>query len=114
MGFYINPDDGNKLKWLKDHDAVRHPTKYDDFYGSQGWYNRQIQSGRVPLALVDNGAFYALGVAYCFNEFEVFRDIRDGRPITIFTVEINRLVENTGLSSRIINLIREGVNVTRA
>ena len=74
MGCYINPKGMDKEVWLMDN-AV--PTR-----GPQ-----PITETHVPVCLVDNGMFTAVGVAFNEREVEAFNSPGDNRPKQWFLVE---------------------------
>jgi hypothetical protein len=71
MGVYVNPSDMEKEAWVKIHGT---PTSSDQLR-SFSWDGPDL-----PLCLVDNGPFTALGVAIDREELEAFCENRTGRP----------------------------------
>lgn len=72
MGFYINPEGITKERWLDENaKPISVPINMEIF--------KNKASDEIPLCLVDNGAFTALGVCFNPNEMMVFNDVRDGR-----------------------------------
>ena len=83
MGCYVEVSD--KKQWLIDNakmvwDNIQYCPKFSEF-----------PKGYLPVVLIDNGLFYALGVAYDEKEFEIFTDKRDTRPRSVWAVEIELL-----------------------
>lgn len=83
MGCYVEAKD--KKQWLVDNakmywDDLSYCPKFSEF-----------PEGTLPVVLLDNGLFYAAGVAFDEKEFEVFTDVRDTRPRTVWAVDIEKL-----------------------
>jgi hypothetical protein len=76
MGFYINPTNISKEKWLLDNAAIR---SKDD--GRLCFLDPERKS--YPIVWVDNGPFTAAGIAYCIEEYEVFI-LPDPRPKAVY------------------------------
>jgi hypothetical protein len=93
MGYYVNPPDMSKEKFLESK-GTRRESNFK-------W--EETPTGNLPVVLLNNGYFTAAGVAYCEREFEAFTDPSDNRPKTIYTVAIEDLlpVSDAGLASRI-------------
>lgn len=70
MGFYINPTDQSKQEWL-DKNAIAVPAPPKSI--AEG-------DGLVPLVLVQNTFFSAVGIAYSEAELQLFKDPMDFRP----------------------------------
>ncbi len=90
MGYYINPPDMSKERWLN---------KFANFVGPI------YESGEVPkweditkddilpVVLVDNGMFTAAGVAYSEQEYKAFTDPGDKRPRELYTAKVDDLLK---------------------
>ena len=80
MGAYLNPATTTKERWLVDNAiAVKEPPQ-----------NIDELPGCLPVCLVDNGQFYAAGIAYDEQELEEFKR-PDGRRKFWFWAEIDQL-----------------------
>ncbi len=90
MGLYVNPTTQSKEAWVQQHAIALHRTG-DAVTG--GRHGEIISSGRVPLVLVDNGIFTALGVLYSQHEAEDFAR-EDGRPKLFITVDRAALADD--------------------
>lgn len=78
MGFYVNPPDMHKEKWLALHGIrTAAPETFE-------------KDGHLAVCLVDNGMFRAAGIAYDKCELEDFKR-PDGRPKMWFWVPKNLL-----------------------
>jgi len=67
MGLYINPKDSTKEQWV-----AAHAMPLDEA-ALRGWkYDADSGHGIVPIVVIDNGAFWAVGVLYSANERERF------------------------------------------
>lgn len=89
MGFYINPMETSKKKWL---DLYADPIPLSEAVNFDFTQNPD----HLPLVLVDNGMFRALGIMY--NEDQ--RDhmtIQDGRPMSYYVTHKDNLNVDTGL-----------------
>lgn len=69
MGLYVNPLAESKESWLQRHALAVHQTG-TAVTGER--YDEILAAGQVPLVLVDNGIFTALGVLYSRREAEDF------------------------------------------
>lgn len=57
MGYYIETDSNKgKAQWLRENAKA----------------TNDYESGRIPIVVLDNGAFEAAGIAFNRREFEVF------------------------------------------
>jgi|ADurb_Leu_01_Slu_FD_contig_41_2044693_length_1395_multi_2_in_0_out_0_2 hypothetical protein len=89
MGYYINPIDMTKERWLNTFanfvgsiDANKEIPKWED-----------IAKGDIlPVILVDNGMFTAAGVAYSEQEYKAFTDPRDKRARELYTAKVDDLL----------------------
>lgn len=82
MGFYINPRDMGKEKFLRTYGKRIEEAEaraFTDFKGDA-----------LPVILVDNGAFKAAGIAYDAHERDAFLH-PDRRPKTWWLVPRDRL-----------------------
>lgn len=72
MGFYINPAGKTKEQWLEENAK---PIK--------DRINKKIfeekSTDEIPLCLVDNGVFTALGICHSLDELEIFANPNDKR-----------------------------------
>ena len=84
MGIYINPPSGTKEQFLA---AFAIPISKEDFMKFNVPYDC------LPVALVNNGAFTAAGVAYDLREVECFTHPTDFRPKKFFYVEKSKLLD---------------------
>jgi hypothetical protein len=92
MGLYVNPTSGSKEAWLREHSQGG-----DVFVAAAPWlagYERAIEQGRIPVVLVDNGVFTALGVAFDRREAESWAR-PDGRTKLFATVPRSALADAT-------------------
>ena len=97
MGLYVNPTTQSKEDWVRSNARSMHRTG-DAVTGTR--YGEIIGSGRVPLVLVDNGMFTALGVLYSQREAEDFAR-EDGRPKLFITVDRAALAsEDSGVGEQ--------------
>jgi hypothetical protein len=83
MGLYVNPTNGTKEAWLEQHGRNWYRTG-DPVTGQR--HAEILSQGLVPLVLVNNGIFNALGVLYSPREAEDFAR-EDGRPKIFVTVD---------------------------
>lgn len=81
MGYYINLPDMTKEQWLS-----KYGTKVADNFK---W--DQLDDGKLPVVLINNGPFTAAGIAYSPSEFQAFTDPLDNRPKIIYEVAIEDL-----------------------
>ena len=81
MGLYLEPEDNNKVLWLKENGTTLAKT-----VGRSGIDFRTIPEDEVLVCNVNNGFFYASAVAYNEDEFKAF-DYPDGRPKEWFSVK---------------------------
>jgi hypothetical protein len=88
MGAYLNPPDTSKEEWLAKNAKSVSRDELAKFLG-EGW--KDLPAGQLPVALVDNGAFSAAGIAYKEPELQVHLDPSDGRPMRYFLVEREKL-----------------------
>jgi hypothetical protein len=73
MGMYINPTNGQtKEEWLKDNIV-------SDFDGRKPEFPTGANTAYLPVVLVDNFNFTALGVAFDEREFRLFNSPNDDR-----------------------------------
>jgi hypothetical protein len=70
MGYYINPENETKEAWLK---ANAKSITEEEALGFD------FTRDRLPVCLVDNGIFTAVGIAFDHRERDVFAQ-HDGRP----------------------------------
>lgn len=87
MGYYINPQDMDKPEWLQLH-GTRLPAAPTSFMTEHG----------VAVCLIDNGGFFAAGIAYDQRELEAFArpDSRDQRDKRWYAVSRKDLEEVMG------------------
>lgn len=78
MGCYINPPSSNKVSWLFEHgEEIKSPCA--------------ITESHVPVCLVNNGQFFAAGVAFDQREIDGFDQPTDLRPKQWFKVSREKL-----------------------
>lgn len=82
MGYYIDPPDMSKEKWLIEN--AKPSTKS----ACEEWSDFSTE---VPVVLVDNGFFTAAGIAYDEREVNAFTQPDDKRSKVYFTVEKTKL-----------------------
>lgn len=89
MSIYVNPKDGDKLKWL-----VKNMKGRPSFVP----FPKHTDGTNVQLVWVDNGPFDALAIAYSSRELQVFYNPQDPRPKYFAMVPITALTkEVTGV-----------------
>lgn len=80
MGYYINPPGYSKEEFLMKNGIFIQqselPTDFTDF-----------PNDCLPVALLDNGPFTAAGICYDPREYQVFKNVKLGRPIQWFLVK---------------------------
>lgn len=81
MGYYINPETGNKEDWLKDHGQSISTTDLDNFDFTDN----------LPVCLVNNGAFTAAGIAFDIRELAEFNRPDDIRSRKWYSVSRDNL-----------------------
>ena len=86
MGYYLNPIETTKEKWLQGNGILIHPEQMLNY----DW--NFVPEGHLPVVWVDNGWMTAAGVCYCEQEFKAFMDPYDSRPRLLFLVKIKDLV----------------------
>jgi hypothetical protein len=86
MGIYINPPKGTKEQFLA---ACATPISREDFM------TFSVPDDCLPVALVNNGAFTAAGVAYDLREVECFTHPTDFRPKKFYCVEKSKLLDES-------------------
>jgi hypothetical protein len=97
MGLYINPLEGEKEDWLRQHATLVDPGIFGDSLKEQ--YAGLCYEGELPICLIDNGPFTAAGVAFSLNEYKAFVQGVGRRPYRWFTAPISELRKLPGLSS---------------
>lgn len=90
MGLYVNPESSSKEEWLRLNLRDLHRTG-DAVTGAK--HAEILAAGRVPLVLVDNGMFTALGVLYDQREAADFAR-EDGRSKIFATVDRAALADD--------------------
>jgi hypothetical protein len=90
MGLYVNPTRQSKERWVQQNAKSQHRTG-DAVIGAR--HAEILRQGLVPLVLVDNGIFTALGVLYSQQEAEGFAR-EDGRPKLFITVDRAALADD--------------------
>jgi hypothetical protein len=85
MGFYVNPPNGSKEKFLEEKGIIQENLKWGD-----------VPQGFLPVVLVDNGPFTAAGIAYDEREFGAFNLPHDFRPKITYLVLIEDLLGASG------------------
>lgn len=78
MGIYVNPEGETKEDWLAKHGKI--------LLGVPKWDD--VEEGKLPVCLLDNGPFTAAGVADSPSELDAFSRPDDPRPKTWFMVSI--------------------------
>lgn len=95
MGCYVNPPEVSKESWLELNAKPRGviiPAKqvipaYSDF-----------PEGTLPVVLLDNGRFTAVGIAYDEREYAAFTDTKkDFRPRFIYEAKVDDLMRVSDL-----------------
>lgn len=82
MGAYVNPAGTDKADWLE-----RNGERLSGAPNSV-----DVDSGSLPVCLVDNGWMTAAGVAYSQGELAAFSDPWDQRPKVWYQVDIDLLL----------------------
>lgn len=77
MGWFVQPRSETKEAWLARNGA---PATRDEVM------TLDLTAGKLPVALVDNGAFHAAAILYDDRERDVLNDW-DDRPITLYLVD---------------------------
>ena len=98
MGIYIDPLEGTKEQFL-----AKHGTECNENFALAFDYTVPLQ--RVPVCLVHNPAFTALGVAVTPEEAVRFATGKGGRQVEWYTVPLDSLEEG-GVSANTIMAIR--------
>jgi len=83
MGYYINPKDGNKLKFLSNNAQLC----------SKNIEWKDIPESETVVALVDNGLFFAAGICYSEQELREWKADDSGRPMTFYILPKDKVVE---------------------
>ena len=93
MGAYVNPKqmthEQDKIAFLIKHGkrmSRKEASEFDNF-----------DTPFLPCVCLDNGMFYAVGIAYDAREVREFTDPNDTRPKTYFLVPKTVLYENSDL-----------------
>lgn len=86
MGCYIEPEDGDKVAWLLEN-AEKFGT---DRIAPEPERVDQFGDDLRPVCLIDNGMFYAAGIAYNDRELEAFT-YPDPRRKFWFWVKLDKL-----------------------
>lgn len=84
MGYYINP-----LNETKEEFVAQHAREVS--HGTFSNFNFDTENNFLPICLIDNGPFRALGIAYSRNELAEFGSLKDYRPKRYFFVSIETL-----------------------
>lgn len=77
MGYYIKPLDKTKEAFLWDH---------GELVSRDVVLSHDLTGAKLPVALVDNGAFTAAGICWDRHEVEAFTRLSETRPILYFLV----------------------------
>lgn len=88
MGYYVNPPDMSKEKWLQEN-AIYLPYRKPEVL-------REIvktDKENAILVLIDNGLFTACGVIFSEKEFDAFTKEDDKRPKKYFITARENLKE---------------------
>lgn len=96
MGIYVNPVSSSKESFLHEHAREI----------SRAQFKTHFQSGNkedFALALIDNGPFYALGVAYKQGEIEEFSNT--SRPCKYYLINKVVLLGSGALEPRDIEFL---------
>ena len=83
MGCYINPPSEPKETWLMSNGKAVHTNPISTNFPP---YESLVETGMVPVVLMDNGMFTAAGVAYDGPEYIAFTEPSDPRPRLVFLV----------------------------
>jgi hypothetical protein len=89
MGYYVNPKNVSKEKWLSDNAGGDHISTT-----APKW--EKVPSSSLPVCLVDNFGFTAAAICYSPEELREFAR-EDGRPKVWCIVEIEKLKEVSDL-----------------
>lgn len=84
MGYYINPQNMSKEKFLTSN-GITVPGNTLEWDA--------VPSGCLPVVLIKNPMFTAAGIAYCKEELTAFTNPNDRRPRIIFVVDIKDIIE---------------------
>lgn len=79
MGAYINPQDCTKEAWLR---LNAREVSREDVIG------KNFGAGELPVVLIDNGIFTAVGVAFDDSEVKAFTLPHDGRPKRFYVAKL--------------------------
>lgn len=90
MGYYINPPDMSKEKWLNKFANFVGPIDEDEEIPK---WEDIAKDDVLPVILVDNGRFTAAGVAYSEQEYKAFTDPDDKRSRELFTAKVDDLLK---------------------
>ena len=106
MGLYVNPTNDSKEHWLLAN-LVGKPYPKSEATLWLNEYDYAIANGKIPVVLVYNGSFTALGVAFSKNEAVDFTNPADERPM-IFTVVPREALANpnSGVGERLLNAFK--------
>ena len=98
MGYYVNPQGMSNDTWLQRHGTfvgninIRDTVDTIPVPQNENFENHPYSLWFVFL--VDNGLFYAAGIAFSVNEFNVFAEhVNDKRPKLIYSVRKHMLDE---------------------
>ena len=87
MGAYINPDNCEKEEWLNKNAETISEREFREF---------KFDNEKLPIVLINNGAFTAAGIAYCKKERDIFSH-EDGRFKLYFSTDKEKLYEVSNL-----------------
>ena len=100
MGIYINPTNGqSKEEWLNER-------------GEKFNYTTEVsvvkplmEHHKIIVCLVVNGMFTAAAVAFDNSELRAFANPNDLRPKTWYMVHIDKLLDHSGISERVLRAV---------
>lgn len=85
MGCYVNPKNGlTKEAWIKANG--KYICDVDEFCDIPV-YQGLCRDNMLPVIVVDNGSFYAIGVCFDEQEYNRFTRLSDPRPRMIYIVD---------------------------
>lgn len=69
-------------------------------------FDNPKNSDIVPICLIDNGMFDALGVLYNSNEVKAFTILSDDRPKKFFLLDKNKLTPEVGITPELLKAFK--------
>lgn len=92
MGCYVEVED--KRSWLLENCQGYYDTQFPE-------YDKIATKQNLPVVLVDNGLFFAAGIAFDKKEYEIFTSPKDNRPKECFIVPIEKLKKVSDLEEKL-------------